>query len=215
MSYQAIRDNCPFWNDYIDHKFVQKMADGTLSRACFQHYLQQDYLFLIQCVRAWALAVYKSDNLEQMRAGQAGINAMLDGEIHLHLQYCQSWNIPEHQLLQVAESPACVAYTRYVLDVGMTGGLTELFTALAPCIVGYAEIGKAITTKATIVGNPYQSWIDMYSGKEYQVVADEFQTFFNGLCQDMPAKQLKKIQHIFDTATRMEASFWQMGLDIS
>lgn len=50
----------PQWHSYVDHAFVQQMGDGTLSEAAFRAYLVQDYLFLIQFARAWALAAYKS-----------------------------------------------------------------------------------------------------------------------------------------------------------
>ncbi len=40
-----------------------------------------------------------------------------------------------------------VAYTRYVLDAGMTGELVDLYAALAPCAIGYAVIGDNLTQK--------------------------------------------------------------------
>ena len=50
----ACRDD---WTAYCDHEFVRRIADATLPEACFRHYLEQDYLFLIHFSRAWALAV--------------------------------------------------------------------------------------------------------------------------------------------------------------
>ena len=44
------------WNSYVDHDFVRQMGEGTLSEEAFRTYLIQDYLFLIQFARAWALA---------------------------------------------------------------------------------------------------------------------------------------------------------------
>ena len=35
-----------------------------------------------------------------------------------------------------------LAYTRYVLDVGMRGDLLSLKVALAPCVIGYPEIAS-------------------------------------------------------------------------
>ncbi|MED5360546.1 MAG: thiaminase II, partial [Pseudomonadota bacterium] len=55
------------WKRYTHHDFVAGIADGTLPEAAFRHYLIQDYLFLIQFARAYALAVYKSDKLADMR----------------------------------------------------------------------------------------------------------------------------------------------------
>ena len=55
----------------------------------------------------------------------------------------------------------------------------------------------------------------MYSSKEYQEGAKQATKFFEELCKDSSKKQMEKIQNIFTTATRMEISFWQMGLDLS
>ena len=213
--FTQIKHDSPEWESYIDHSFVRQLADGSLPKACFQHYLQQDYAFLIQFTRAWALALYKSRNLEEMRDAQAGINAMLDLEIGLHIDYCQQWGISEADLAKVEESPACVAYTRYVLDCGMTGGLVDLYAALLPCIYGYAEIGQRLNQLTPVADNPYQPWIDMYASDEYQAVANAAKTKFNWLCKEVSASKLEQLQYIFRTATRMEVAFWQMVLDLT
>ncbi|PID63583.1 MAG: thiaminase II [Gammaproteobacteria bacterium] len=215
MNYKTLRDNCPAWPAYVNHAFVQQLGDGTLPKASFLHYLKQDYLFLIQFTRAFSLAVYKSDTFEQMRAGQAGINAMLDTEINLHIDYCKTWGISEADIHNTPESAATVAYTRYVLDAGMTGTLAELYAALAPCMLGYAEIGKALSQLPTVADNPYQAWIDLYSGEAFQATGRDSEAFMDGLFAETSAKQAQKLQRIFDTATRMEVAFWQMGLELN
>ncbi len=213
MNYKTLRDKCPDWQAYVNHDFVKQLADGSLPRESFLHYLKQDYLFLIQFTRAFSLAVYKSETIEHMRAGQAGINAMLDTEIKLHIDYCKEWGISENDINKTPESSALVAYTRYVLDAGMTGTLADLYAALAPCMMGYAEIGKRLGERTAIADNPYQPWIDVYSSKEYQDTCAESEVFMDNLFADANEKQRERLHKTFDTATRMEVAFWQMGLD--
>jgi hypothetical protein len=55
------------WSVYTEHPFIAGLADGTLPQTAFRHYLVQDYLFLIEFARAYALAVYKSPQLTDMR----------------------------------------------------------------------------------------------------------------------------------------------------
>jgi len=215
ISFDLLKKNCPSWSSYVDHDFVRQLSEGTLAKESFQHYLKQDYLFLIQFTRAWALSIYKSKSFEQMRHGQAGVNAMLDFEINLHIQYCKEWGIDEQTMKNVPESSANVAYTRYVLDAGMTGSLAGLYAALAPCVIGYAEIGRSLGAQTVVPNNPYQSWIDMYKDEEYQAAAKQTQDFLEELVSDATPRQAEELQHIFDTATRMEVAFWQMGLDCS
>lgn len=48
------------WRANTEHPFTNGLADGSLAEAAFCHYLAQDYLFLIELARAYALSVYKS-----------------------------------------------------------------------------------------------------------------------------------------------------------
>lgn len=47
------------WRAYTEHPFTNGSADGSLPEAAFHHYLVQDYLFVIEFARAYALSVYK------------------------------------------------------------------------------------------------------------------------------------------------------------
>jgi len=135
------------WRAYTEHPFTTAMADGTLTEAAFRHYLVQDYLFLIEFARAYALAVYKSRQLADMREAASGLSAILDVEMNLHVKLCAGWGLSPSNLEQAPPAAEMLAYTRYVLDAGMRGDLLTLRVALAPCVVGYAEI-RAIPENA-------------------------------------------------------------------
>ncbi len=207
------------WKAYTEHAFVQQLATGELPQACYAHYLQQDFLFLKHYARAWALAIYKSDTLEQMRANLPAVQGLLDHEIGLHIDYCAQWGLDEDQLQRVPEATATVAYTRYVLDCGQSGDQLDLHVALAPCSIGYASIGERLLGSPDTVldGNPYSDWIAMYSGDEFQTGALQHRRYLDTLLAELPADSPRwpRLQSIFRTATRMEVAFWQQGLDLS
>jgi thiaminase (transcriptional activator TenA) len=205
------KDNEAIWNAYTQHEFVQRMANGTLPEEAFRRYLTQDYLFLIQFARAYALAAFKADTLADIRQAAAGLSAIVDLEMDLHVKFCAGWGLSEAEMEAEESAAETLAYSRFVLDRGMAGDLLDLHVALSPCIIGYAEIGGTVTPSAN---TPYKTWFDMYSGEEYQASAHA------------EAEQLEKLWHaragegryaalsaIFATATRLESDFWQMGLD--
>ena len=215
MDYQTLRHNCPTWDDYIQHDFVKQLTAGTLAPDSFRHYLVQDYLYLIHYTRVMALSVYKSDTLAQMRVGQAGINAMLDMEIAMYLDFCHQWNIPLEQVENAPESAITIAYSRYILDAAMSGSLAELYAAIAPCLMGYGEIGKRIKDEGFIADNPYQPWIDVFSSDEFLSITAQNEAQINTLLADASPAQADKFQRLFNTAARMEVNFWQQALDLS
>ena len=51
------------WRAYTEHPFTNGLADGSLTEAAFRHYLVQDYLFLIEFARAYALCVCRPSSL--------------------------------------------------------------------------------------------------------------------------------------------------------
>lgn len=209
---------CPdAWARYTRHPFVVGMADASLPQAAFRHYLAQDYLFLIHFARAYALAVYKADDLADMRAAAATVNALLDVEMRLHVEYCAAWGLSEAEMAAVPEDPACIAYTRYVLERGLAGDLLDLQAALIPCVVGYGVIGAALASDpATLRGdaNPYDAWIAMYAGPEYLDVARAAVTQLDRLAAARGGEaRFDDLARTFQVATELEVDFWQMGLD--
>lgn len=203
------------WQAYTEHSFVQQLGNATLAPEAFQHYLKQDYLFLIQFARAFALAAYKSPTLSDLRQAKEGLQAIVDVELDLHISYCKEWGISEQELADLPEARATLAYTRYVLDTGNRGDLLDLHVALSPCMVGYGEIANWLNSRAeTIRGenNPYDAWIAMYESDEFQdAMQMEIQWLDERLADVSPAR-FKELTRIFSDATRLEIDFWEMGL---
>lgn len=203
------------WAAYTEHAFVRTLADGSLPEGCFRRYLTQDYLFLIQFARAYGLAVFKADELGDIRHAAAGLSAMIDQEMGLHVAYCRRWQLDEAEMAAAPEADATIAYTRFVLERGLAGDLLDLYVALAPCVVGYAEIGcRLIQAPATrLEGNPYRDWIEMYASAEYQEVAAAHIVQMDRLMDRRGGPgRIASLEAVFRQATRLEEAFWQMGL---
>ena len=206
----------PAWPAYTRHEFVLRLSAGDLPQACFRHYLLQDYLFLVHFARAWGLAVYKSQTLGEMRRAQRLLAATLDVEIGLHIAYCRGWDLDERALKAAPESPQTIAYTRFVLDRGMAGDRLDLEAALAPCILGYAEIARERLTdpRTRLAGNSYREWLDMYAGAEYQQLAQEAAAALDDAFARRGGEgRFAALAADFTMAAQLEAGFWQMGLD--
>ena len=204
------------WRDYVGHDFVMLLANGELPEACFRRYLTQDYLFLIHFARAWGLAVYKSEDLAEMRRAQRLVAATLDVEIGLHIDYCRGWGLSEAAMAAEPEAMATIAYTRFVIDRGLAGDRLDLETALTPCVVGYAVIAaERMADPATrLEGNRYCEWLEMYAGDEYQSLAREAEAALDEQFARRGGEgRFSSLAATFATAARLEADFWQMGLE--
>ena len=218
MNHQDLIQVCQHdWRTYTQHPFVQQLGLGTLAHSAFLHYLKQDFLFLKQYTRAYALGIYKARTLAEMRMALPSVRALLETEIAHHVTYCGDWGITEAAMEAEPEAFGTVAYTRYVLDAGMTGDVIDLYVALAPCSIGYAVIGAELRANINtqLTGNPYANWINMYAGEDFQAGAQRGIQQLDALLQDidLDSQRGQRLCHIFKTATRMEVAFWQQGLD--
>jgi thiaminase/transcriptional activator TenA len=203
------------WHVYTRHAFVQGLGDGTLPRPSYIRYLVQDYLFLIHFARAWALAVTKAGTLAEMQACAATVQALIGVEIGLHAQTCAAEGIPEAQLFAAEEALETIAYTRFVLDAGHSGDILDLLAALAPCVLGYGEIGAHLGQRHAPA---YGDWIGSYAGDGYQGTCHAVGALIDavvlrrlGPSPETSPRWPALCAH-FTTATRLEARFWEMGL---
>jgi thiaminase/transcriptional activator TenA len=217
--FDRLKESCgDEWRAYTDHEFIRQLGQGTLPEACFRHYLIQDYLFLIHFARAYALAAYKADTLEDMRPAAASLSATVATEMKLHLTFCEGWGLSAADVEAAPEANATIAYTRYVLERGLAGDLLDLHTALTPCVLGYAEIGRSLLAdpQTRLEGNPYRIWIEGYGSASYQELAQDSHDYLDGLAQKrLTEARYPDLAQTFARATRLETQFWEMGLTLA
>ena len=199
---------------YMRHPFLRALALGTLPMEGFRRFLVQDYLYLIQYARGYALGAYKSETLEEIRAASRIMAAIIDVEMPLHVAYCAEWGLTEEEMAAAPEDMRMVAYTRFFLERGMAGDKLDLDVALAPCIVGYAEIAQWILADPDTVlqGNPYAAWIEAYAGPEYRAAVRDAIAGLDALGRRRGAEaRYPSLLKTFRTATLLEADFWGIG----
>jgi thiaminase (transcriptional activator TenA) len=204
------------WPAYTRHAFVEGLRDGDLPREAFLHYLRQDYVFLIHFSRAWALAIVKAETLSEMQAAAETVRVLLLEEMQLHVRTCAEAGIPAAELAATPERPENMAYTRYVLEAGYSGGFLDLLAALAPCVLGYGEIAARLARDAG--DTPYRAWIETYGGPDYQAACVAAGRLIDGALErrfgaDWTAlPRWRGLCRRFTDATRLEVGFWDMGL---
>lgn len=206
------------WGAYTSHAFVQGLGDGTLPQEAFLKYLVQDYVFLTHYARAWALAVTKAETLPEMQLCASTLDVLVNQEMQLHVGICAQHGLSEQDLFNAPEEIANLAYTRYVLDAGHSGDFLDLMAALAPCVMGYGEIGLALA-KSAAPDTPYRAWIDTYASDDFQSACEDVGRLIDQAVAlrigDAPhaSPRWARLTQRFQMATRLEIGFWQMGLE--
>lgn len=205
----------PIWADCLSHPFVVGLGDGTLDVEKFRYFLLQDYLYLLDYARVFALGVVKTRDPELMRVFASNANAILDGEMNLHRAYMKRLGVTEEQALSVRPALDSLSYTSYMLSVAHVGTPVEIVASILACSWSYAEIGRTLARIPGALEHPfYGEWIRSYSSAEYTSSNDALIKLIDQLATPLPDEQLDHLVDIFVHCSRYELNFWDMAWEM-
>ena len=201
------------WDSYHQHPFVQGLRDGTLEQAKFRHYILQDYLYLTDYAKVFAIGITKARSLPVMQLFSSYIRAIVDSELSTHTGYMGKLNITQEELAQTPVALSNRSYTAYMLQMAYEGGEAEVLTAILSCACSYEAIGCAMVQEnPSATEHPfYGDWVRYYSGEKYHQDNVRLLDMLEELTKDYTEQQLCHLEDIFVTCSRYEAAFWDMA----
>ena len=131
-STRLIKATADILDAYNAHPFVAGIQNGDLDRAKFRFYIVQDYLYLKEYAKVFAVGVAKAKSLEVMRLFAKYIPVM-DGELNVHEGYLARLGVTQEEVDAAKPAFANLAYTSYMLRVAYEEGDAETLTAILPC----------------------------------------------------------------------------------
>ncbi len=193
----------PVYSEILNHPFNQKLMTGTLDKAPFQFYIRQDSLYLHDFGRALAMMAARSLEAEKLQQFAKFAEGAVVVEKALHEQYFREFEIPEAGF----KSPTCLHYTSFLLAKTAYEEYETGMAALLPCFWVYREVGHYIYQNAGS-DNPYQAWIDTYSGEEFSELVDKALVITDEIAADTSSGTRNKMEEAFVYSTRLEWMFW-------
>lgn len=200
---QLWQDITPIFASILKHEFVSGLQTGELSLLSFQYYIQQDAIYLAEYARALNQLAARSNNPDAMLQFMKLAQDTLRIERALHDTYFNEYEIEAGQ----SKMPACFAYTNYLLATTAHQPLSVGVAALLPCYWIYPEVGKYIY-RQSVSQNPYQSWIDTYSGYVFEESVNEMLVLAETLAQQASPSEKQAMREAFRISSQMEWYFW-------
>lgn len=203
----------PIWEKNHQHPFVQGIGKGTLERDIFIYYMKQDYAYLIDYSKLFAVGVLKAQDLETMERFSKTLHETLHFEMELHRQFAEEFGITREELEATKPTPVNIAYTRYMLNVAQNGSLAEVVACLLPCAWDYWEIGKLLRKQYgdQIASNPYAKWIETYDSETFGEGAKYLIQLMDELAEGKPERELAVLEEHFQMTSKYEYLFWDMN----
>lgn len=206
----------PVWNSYLEHPFVKGIGEGTLDKEKFIHYMKQDYVYLIEYSRVFAIGSTKANNLKTMTIFANLLHGTMNFEMDLHREYAEKFSISNEELEATEPAATVTAYTSYMISQAELGGVENAIAAVLACAWSYNWIGKKLAewpgaTEHELYGN----WVKMYSSDGFTKIANDCIDLINEIAKDKPEHELKKLEEIFVKTSYFEYMFWDMAENIS
>lgn len=193
----------PIYQKMENHPFNLELARGSLSVSAFSHYLQQDEHYLRDYTAALTTLSNRLDPGRLKTDLEAYATQGLELEQAMHRTFFSRYQITptEHKSL------ACIYYGQFLLDNARNAPITVALSALLPCFWFYWKVGQAILARSP-KNNPYQPWIETYSGDEFSRQVETLLQHVNRLADQTDAAEQKQMQEAFITASLLELVFW-------
>lgn len=205
FSEQAFNESVSLILEHImDQDFIRQLSTGELNPDIFYYYIQQDDAYLKDFARCYAVLATKiSDNYISNFLHYAK-----ECLTHEH-QAIHNYFIRKHRFSQ--KLPPIVAgmgYINYLFKTCMFEPVEIGVAAIIPCCWLYCLIGKTIVDRYDITDNPYQHWIKIYSGNQFDSILNNMIEILDNLAQNTTESVREKMFEAFHISCCMEYNFF-------
>ncbi len=187
--------------------FNAELAQGTLERDRFRHYMIQDAHYLEGFARALALLSAKGHQSEHIVQFAEAARVAIIVERSLHGEYFVDFGISPEEFKATEPTPVCEHYISYLLRLAALEPFEVGVAGVLPCFWIYREVGKRIM-KIAHQPNPYQRWIDTYSGEDFEKSVDAVIAVANNLADNASSRDVQLMHRAFRRSTQLEWMFW-------
>jgi thiaminase (transcriptional activator TenA) len=200
------------WDSYYEHPFVKGIGSGELEIEKFRYYMVQDYLYLLEYAKIFAIGVVKAKDEYTMRIFAELVNSTLNSETNIHKDYMKRLNISQEEVKNAKPALTNTSYTNYMLWVSQNEGLLELIVTVLSCSWSYKLIAdKLKETSGSTEHEFYGEWIKGYISPEYNIANNNIINLVDKLGENCSKDEIKNLKTIFINCSRYEYMFWDMA----
>lgn len=203
-SENAWRSIEPIYKKTLELPFIQELIDGSLDRNKFNHYIQQDSLYLADYGKVLTGLASKLTDPDHIEAFIGFAGETMAVEKALHASFFKHIEIKAN----VSPTPACLLYTSFLLKHLANSPVEVIAAAVLPCFWIYKEVGDYILSQPKKESNPYQSWINTYGGEEYAKSVETAISICDQLAEKCTIEQQKVMTEAFIMCSKLEWMFW-------
>jgi thiaminase/transcriptional activator TenA len=198
----------PLWDAIVDHPMVSQLGAGTLDESPFRYWVRQDYVYLVEYSRLFALGAAKAPDLRRLGTFAELLESTVNTEMDLHRSYAAEFGIDESTLEATEPSPTTRAYTDFLVRTAALGTFGDLVAALLPCMWGFNSTAERLADRGRPDHEGYAAWIDMYAGDEFSELTEWCLDLMDDVAAGADEATRDRYRDLFVTSGRYEYRFW-------
>lgn len=205
------------WATYNEHPFVLGIQNGTLDREKFRYYIIQDFLYLEEYAKVFALGIAKAKSPETIQLFSKYVTLLTEGEMDIHRGYMGKFAVSHEELETTPRALDNLSYTSYMLRVAYEEGEAEILAAILSCAYSYEVIAKTLLERnPAAVDHPfYGEWVKGYVDPQYSEANIRLLEVTDRLAQHYTEAQIRHLEEIFVACSRYELAFWELAWNMS
>ncbi|QCC47729.1 thiaminase II [Halobellus limi] len=197
------------WDAQKRHPFVRELADGSLDEAAFRTWLEQDYLYLLDYARTFAILGTKATDEGTMAHCFEVANAIVDEEMDLHRSFAAEHGLTAADLTDVRKTPTCEAYTDFLLRTARGSPLPVGAAAIFPCGRGYLDVAEHMADRAD-GEHRYTPFIEKYTSEAFRESVAWMRGLVDRCAEEHPSLR-EEMEAAFRRSAELEHAFWEMA----
>lgn len=206
----VIEDSAPIWDRCAAHPFIREFASGALSRERFLRYIVQDSIYLREYAKVFALAIYKSKTMADIREYYSLLGFVRENESMVRVKCLGAAGMTEEDADRSPVYPQNAAYTGFMLSCAEKGGEREILMATLPCMLSYRYIFEKVDINDC--SDPlYREVLKDYASDSYKSCCERWTAFAETKCADADTEERKRLVGIFRRSSEYELDFWNMS----
>ena len=192
-----------------DHPFVRGIGDGTLDVERFAFWIRQDYLFLIEYCRLFALGAARAPDLDTIARFADLLQVTARTEMDLHRGYAAQFGISAGRSSstrrwrrpRAATPTSCCAWPPPATSPNSP-------PRSCPACGASRRSGAAWPTRPRPADARYAAWVEMYADPEFAALAEWCRALVDRLADDAGPQARQRMEAAFVTSSRYELAFW-------
>lgn len=205
------------WEAYNEHPFVLGIQNGTLDQERFRYYIIQDFLYLEEYAKVFALGIAKAKGPETITLFSRYVTLLTEGEMDIHRGYMGKFSVSREELEATPRALDNLSYTSYMLRVAYEEGEAEILAAILSCAYSYEVIARKIVERnpAALEHPFYGDWVKGYADPHYSEANILLLETTDRLTQHYTEQQIRHLVDIFIACSRYELAFWELAWNMS